>query len=63
MVPEKAPFDEALKILADLIAEKHLRFLTERTAATASPETKTQPGTSSDEHNRAKEKCDGERIP
>jgi hypothetical protein len=56
MAPEKAPFTEALKILADLIAEKHLRVLTEKTAATPSPETKPLPGTNIDEHNRAKEK-------
>lgn len=56
MIPEKAPFDEALKILADLIAEKHRRFLTEKTAATPSPEAKPQPGTNIDEDNSEREK-------
>ena len=49
MAPAKEPFDEALKILADLIAEKYLRVLTEKTAATPSPETKPLPKTSADE--------------
>jgi hypothetical protein len=56
MTPERAPFDEALKILADLIAERYLRVLTEKNVVTPAPETKHLPGTSADQDDSEREK-------
>jgi hypothetical protein len=51
MVPEKLPFDEAMEVLANIIAQEYLHSLTEKISAHPRPEIKPLPVISSERKN------------